>query len=68
VRSSVGERRGHAAEVNVTRDKSESIFCWLSLVGIAAPPRDRNDEDEDDEEGGDEDDTEPAVIREPDED
>ena len=58
-------------EANVTRGMSESVFSWLSFVGVAVPPRDPNDdEDEGEEEDGDDedDDREPAVIREPDED
>jgi hypothetical protein len=51
---------------------SESPFTWLSLTGIAVPPRNpnnNNDEDEEDEDEDEEDDNrEPAVIREPDED
>jgi hypothetical protein len=54
----------------MTRSKSESVFSWLSLVGVAVPPRDPNDDEdeENDEDGGDEDDDrDPAVLREPDE-
>jgi hypothetical protein len=47
----------------------ERPFTWLSLIGIAAPPRDPNDEDEDDEDDDEEDENrEPPVIREPDQD
>jgi hypothetical protein len=51
---------------------SENPFTWLSLVDIAAPPRDpinNDDEDEDDEDDDEVDEKrEPPVIREPDED
>jgi hypothetical protein len=49
-------------------------FIWLSLTGIAVPPRNPNNnndedgEDEDEDEDEEDDKREPAVIREPDED
>ena len=49
----------------------ESIFTWVSLVGILVPPRDPNDDDEEEEEHDNheaDEDREPAVIRELDED
>ena len=48
----------------------ENPFTWLSLIDVAAPPRDPNsDEDEDDEDEDEEDENrEPPVIREPDQD
>jgi hypothetical protein len=53
----------------MTQRMSGSIFSWLTLVGVAVPPRDPNDDEDDEEDDGDEgDDSEPAVIREPDED
>jgi hypothetical protein len=50
----------------------ESILTWESLAGTPVPPRDPNDEDDEEEEEDDDheadEDSEPAVIREPDED
>jgi len=46
----------------------ENPFTWLSLIDVAAPPRDPdNDEDEEDEYEDEEDENrEPPLIREPD--
>ena len=50
----------------------ESIFTWHSLINTTMPPRDPNDnddeEEEEEEDDEDEENSEPAVIREPDED
>jgi len=47
------------------------LFTWRSLISVAVPPRDPNDDDDDNEDEDDDeadDDRDPAVIREPDED
>jgi hypothetical protein len=68
VLKSVVEHRDHR-EPTMTQRMSGSIFSWLTLVGVAVPPRDPNDDEDDEEDDGDEgDDSEPAVVREPDED
>ena len=50
----------------------ESIFTWHSLINTTMAPRDPNDnddeEEEEEEDDEDEENSEPAVIREPDED
>jgi hypothetical protein len=74
-----GERRDIHRSMDMTARTSESVSTSLAalsilVIGNSMPPRDPNDddddEDNDDEDDDDEDDdaeSEPAVIREPDE-
>jgi hypothetical protein len=55
----------------MTRRTPETFWEWdlVRLMGNTVPPRDRNDDDDDEEDDEEDEDqnSEPAVIREPDE-